>query len=87
MIFHRQPAVQGQRLCGDFGGHVRVAIAVAADDTPKITYFDRDTGSLKYAAKVGGVWQSHIVDGGTGEIDLEFPSETAGLYSSLPRFS
>src|SRR5439155_9277340 len=44
------------------------SIAVAPDGTPMVTYFDRDTASLKFAAKVAGVWQIHIVDQGTSKI-------------------
>jgi len=35
-----------------------------------VTYFDVDTASLKFAAKVNGAWQVHVVDQGTGSIDM-----------------
>lgn len=65
----------------DVGGYT--SIAVAPDDTPIVTYFDYDEGSLKYAAKYGGTWQIHTIDDGTGEIDPELGGEIAGWYSAL----
>jgi len=60
------------------------SIAVAPGDVPMVTYFDRDTGSLKFAAKYGGTWQIHVIDDGTGPaIDPELGGETAGLYTAL----
>lgn len=59
------------------------SIAVAPDDTPMVTYHDRDTGSLKFAARYGGTWQIHTIDDGTGDIDPELGGENAGLYSAI----
>lgn len=59
------------------------SIAVTPDGTPMVSYFDLDTGSLKFAAKYGGTWQIHTVDDGTGDIDPELGGEVAGLYSSM----
>jgi len=58
------------------------SIAVSADGTPSVTYFDRETGSLKFAQKVGGSWQIHTVQSGTGPTIGEF-GEHAGMYTSL----
>jgi hypothetical protein len=57
------------------------SIAVAADGTPMVTYFDRDTASLKFAAKVGGAWQIHTIEAGTGE--LGETGALIGMYTSL----
>jgi len=57
------------------------SIGVAPDGTPVVTYFDRDTGSLKFAARVGGTWQNHVVDAGTGS--LGELGALVGMYSSL----
>jgi MYXO-CTERM domain-containing protein len=59
------------------------SIAVAADGTPMVSYFDRDTASLKFAAKVGGVWQIHIVSQGTSQIDPGAGGSLIGMYTSL----
>ncbi|HSD86969.1 MAG TPA: MYXO-CTERM sorting domain-containing protein, partial [Kofleriaceae bacterium] len=59
------------------------SIAVASDGTPMVTYFDRDTASLKFAAKVGGVWQTHIVEQGTSKIDPGAGGTLVGMYTSL----
>jgi MYXO-CTERM domain-containing protein len=57
------------------------SIAVAQDGTPMVTYFDRDNSSLKFAAKVNGTWQIHVVDAGTGSPDSG--GTEAGMYTSL----
>ncbi|MGE3545018.1 MAG: MYXO-CTERM sorting domain-containing protein, partial [Kofleriaceae bacterium] len=57
------------------------SIAVANDGTPMVTYFDRDTGSLKFAAKAGGAWQIHTIEEGTGTI--EGAGVVVGMYTSL----
>ena len=59
------------------------SVAVGPGDTPVVTYFDRDEGSLKYATKGGDGWDIHVVDAGTGTIDPELGGEIAGLYSAL----
>jgi hypothetical protein len=58
------------------------SIQVAPDGTPMVTYFDRDAASLKFAAKVGGTWQIHVIDAGTGSIDNAGGSQV-GMYTSL----
>jgi hypothetical protein len=57
------------------------SIAVGPDGTPMVTYFDRDTASLKFAQKVNGTWQTHIVDMGTGQ--LGDSGALVGMYTSL----
>lgn len=59
------------------------SIAVAGDGTPMVSYFDRETASLKFAARVGGVWQTHIVQQGTTQIDAGSGGTLAGMYTSL----
>lgn len=58
------------------------SIAVAPDGTPMVSYFDRDTASLKLAARVGGVWQTSIVEIGTSQIDPN-GGALVGMYTSL----
>ena len=58
------------------------SIAVGNDGSPMVTYFDRDTSSLKFAQKVGGVWQKHTISKGTGKA-LGEQGELIGMYSSL----
>ena len=60
------------------------SIAVAPDDSTMVSYYDRDQGSLKFAGKYGGTWQTHVVDAGTGRvIDPEIGGLRAGLYTAL----
>lgn len=57
------------------------SIAVGPDGTPMVSYFDRDAASLKFAQKVNGTWQIHIVDSDTGQ--LGGSSALVGMYTSL----
>ncbi len=57
------------------------SIAVGPDNQPMVTYFDRDTGSLKFAAKVAGTWQIHTIQAGTGTLGES--GALIGMYSSL----
>lgn len=57
------------------------SIAVNAQGVPMVTYFDRDNASLKFAAKVNGAWQIHVVDMGTGM--LGETGALVGMYSSI----
>ncbi|NVB85770.1 MAG: hypothetical protein HOV81_45830 [Kofleriaceae bacterium] len=59
------------------------SIAVAQDGTPMVSYFDRDTASLKFAVRVNGEWQTHIVDQGTSQIDPGTGGTLIGMYTSL----
>jgi len=58
------------------------SIAVNANGEPAVSYFDRDTGSLKFAQKIGGAWQIHTVQTGTG-MTLGESGELIGMYTSL----
>ena len=58
------------------------SIQVGSDGTPMVTYYDVDNGSLKFAAKVNGTWQIHVVDAGTGSDDTVMGS-VVGMYTSL----
>ena len=53
------------------------SIAVGPDGVPMVSYFDHDTASLKLAQRVGGTWQTHVVDAGDGDATL------VGMYTSL----
>jgi MYXO-CTERM domain-containing protein len=59
------------------------AVAIGAADVPMVSYHARETGSLKFAAKYGGTWQTHVIDDGTGQIDPEIGGETSGLYTAM----
>ena len=60
------------------------SVGVSADDSTLVSYYDRDTGSLKFAGKFGGTWQSHVVDAGTGRVlDPEIGGIRAGFYTAL----
>ncbi|HEX2690826.1 MAG TPA: MYXO-CTERM sorting domain-containing protein, partial [Kofleriaceae bacterium] len=57
------------------------SIAVGLDGVPMVSYFDRDTASLKFAQRVSGTWQTHIVDQGTGQLGDH--GALVGMYTSL----
>lgn len=61
------------------------SIAVGPDGTPMVSYFDRETASLKFAQRVNGTWQTHIVDKGTdmGTGKLDSAGKLVGMYTSL----
>ncbi len=61
------------------------SVAVSATDTIMVSYFDRETGSLKFAMKPsGGAWSTHVVQQGTGmTVDPEIGGEQAGLYTAI----
>ena len=59
------------------------SIVVAPDGTPMVSYFDVDTASLKFAARIGGVWQTSIVESGTGQIDPGVGGTLVGMYTSM----
>ena len=50
-----------------------------------VSYYDRESGSLKFAMKPsGGTWTTHVVQQGTGmTVDPEIGGEQAGLYTAL----
>jgi hypothetical protein len=64
----------------DVGMYTSIAVNVAG--VPMVSYFDRDHGSLKFAAKVGDAWQTHTVQTGTGS-ELGELGELTGMYSSI----
>jgi hypothetical protein len=58
------------------------SVAVTDGGEPRISYFDRDSASLRFAAKVGEVWQRHVVDAGTGDL-AGATGALVGMYTSL----
>jgi MYXO-CTERM domain-containing protein len=58
------------------------SVAVTSKDEPVVSYFDRETASLRFAARVGGVWTNHVVDAGTGTL-AGATGALVGLYTSL----
>ena len=58
-------------------------IAVNQNGIAMVSYFDASTGSLKFAANYGGVWQVHLVDQGDLSSDDTSVSKLAGQYSSI----
>ena len=50
------------------GANVGMYTSIAVNDNgePSVTYFDRDTGSLKFAQKIGDTWAKHTIQAGTG---------------------
>jgi len=58
------------------------SIAVNGNGEPSVTYFNRDTGSLMFAQKVGGNWVKHAISTGTG-MTLGESGELIGMYTSL----
>ncbi len=59
------------------------SIVVANDGTPMVSYFDRETASLKFATKAGGTWTTHVVQGGTAQIDPGNGGALIGMYTSM----
>jgi len=59
------------------------SIAVTPDGTPVVSYFDRDTASLKFAARVNGAWQISTVETGTSQIDPGVGGSLIGMYTSI----
>jgi hypothetical protein len=57
------------------------SIAVGPDGSPVVSYFDRETASLKLAQRINGTWQTHIVDLGTGQLGAA--GAQVGMYTSL----
>jgi hypothetical protein len=47
-----------------------------------VSYFDSDGGALKLAQRIGGTWQTHVVDQGSGSLDGATGS-IVGMYTSL----
>lgn len=63
------------------------SIVVQADGTPQVTYFDRDTGSLRFAERgADGVWVKHVIQAGTGDLgggEIGESGAQIGMYTSL----
>jgi hypothetical protein len=59
------------------------SIAVGPDGVPMVSYFDRETASLKLAQKLNGAWQIHVVDAGTGKLPATGDGALVGMYTSL----
>jgi MYXO-CTERM domain-containing protein len=59
------------------------SIAVAVDGTVHVSYFDRDSASLKLASRVGGAWQTSVVETGTSQIDPGSGGTLVGMYTSI----
>ncbi len=58
------------------------SIAVTRTGEPVISYFDRETASLRFTARSGGAWKSHVVDAGTKNLDGA-TGAVVGMYTSL----
>ena len=56
------------------------SVAVTPEGEPRVSYFDRTAGVLKFAAKVGDAWQIHVVDDGSG---AGAGTAQAGVYTSM----
>ena len=60
------------------------SVGVQPDDSTVVSYYDRETGSLKFAGKFGGTWTKHVVDAGTGRVlDPEIGGIRAGFYTAM----
>ena len=59
------------------------SIAVNPANEPMVTYFDRDTSSLRFAHKVGDTWQKHVIEQGSGKMLGEQDGLLAGMFTSL----
>lgn len=60
------------------------SVGVGPDDSTLVSYYDRETGSLKFAGKYGGTWTTHVVDQGTGRVlDPEIGGVRTGMYTAL----
>ncbi len=58
------------------------SIKVNTGGVPMVSYFDVDGGSLKFASLVGGQWQTHVVDQGTGQL-MATSGTITGMYTSM----
>jgi MYXO-CTERM domain-containing protein len=60
------------------------SIAVTPSGIPMVSYFDRDTASLKLAVRTpDGVWKTSTVELGTSQIDPGAGGSLIGMYTSL----
>lgn len=59
------------------------SVAVTAADLPVVSYFDRETASLRYTSRdAAGVWTHHVVDAGTGSL-TGATGALVGMYTSI----
>ncbi len=58
------------------------SIGVNANGEPMVSYFDRDTASLRFAMKQGDTWTTHVVEAGTGVLN-ELGGSLIGMYTSM----
>lgn len=58
------------------------SIAVTKKGEPVISYFDRETASLRFTARSGGAWKSHVVETGTKNL-TGATGVVVGMYTSL----
>lgn len=72
----------GIREAGDDVG-IYTSIAVTAQNEPVVSYFDKTTGSLRFAGRFSGDWRTMEVDKGAPIQDIELGGEEAGRYSSV----
>jgi hypothetical protein len=71
----------GIRAPGDDVGFY-TAVAVSADGSPMVAYYDATNASLKFAGRYGGVWVIHTVDEGVPLVP-EIGGEEAGRYATM----
>jgi len=80
-LYRRGIAAKGE----DVGMYT--SIQVSPDGTPQVTYFDRDTGSLKFAERnADGTWAIHVIEQGTGDLgsgEIGASGALIGMYTSL----
>ncbi len=58
-------------------------LAIAADGTVMVSYFDASSGSLKFASNPGGEWSQHVIDAGDLSDDDANTTQIYGQYSSI----
>ncbi len=63
------------------------SVVVQSNGTPQVTYFDRDTGSLRFAERgADGTWVKHVIQAGTGDLgggEIGESGALIGMYTSL----
>ncbi|MBK7536681.1 MAG: hypothetical protein IPI49_15205 [Myxococcales bacterium] len=64
----------------DVGMYTSIAVTRAGE--PVVSYFDRETASLRFAQRSGGTWKKHVVDVGTKNLSGA-TGALVGMYTSL----
>lgn len=64
----------------DVGMYTSIAVTRAGE--PVVSYFDRETASLRFAQRSGGTWKKHVVDAGTKNLNGA-TGALVGMYTSL----